>query len=349
MSQPAGLSALRYLKTLAINRGDRLAAATYAESMGWLDGRLVSAHLKATVSGLSSSDGLASAVPADLLTALRSVTVLGRLPGVRRLPMKTQLLTQLGRSRARWTAEGGTKTPTVGSYVRETFDLLKVAAVMLATDEVLRSTSFDVEATLLSDLLVACRDAIDASFLYPLNGGVPGEEPASITNLGAIIPTSGDLDADLALAIAQLSASGASVANAVWVMPAILAARLSLLRGASGAPVYPLLGGPAPYLAGRPVLTTDVAFAQDSDGESFIALIDGQAIGLAEGPPEFRVSKQATVSMEDPAADPPTSGQVSLFQANATALLAEVSCDWRLRVAGGVQTIVGVTTGEVQS
>lgn len=348
MAQPAGLTALRLLKTLAINGSDRVAGATYAESMGWLDGRLVSAHLKATVSGLSSSDGLASAVPADLLTALRSVTVLGRLPGVRRLPMKTQLLTQLGRSRARWTAEGGTKTPTVGSYVRETFDLLKVAAVMLATDEVLRSTSFDVEATLLSDLLVACRDAIDTSFLDPANGGVPGEEPASITSLGSVIPTSGDLDADLALAISQLGASGASVGSSTWVMPAILAARLSLLRGATGAPIYPLLGGPAPFLAGRPVLTTD-AFSQDSDGESFIALIDGRAVGLAEGPPEFRVSKQATVSMEDPAADPPTSGQVSLFQANATALLAEVSCDWRLRVAGGVQTIVGVTTGEVQS
>jgi len=323
------------------------AAAAYAEGTCWLDGHQIAAHLKADVAALSSADGLASAVPADLLAALRSTTVLGRLPGVRRVPMNVQLLSQTGRTRAHWVSEGATKTPTVGAYTGEHFTPLKVAALTVANDEVLRLASFDVEQTLLADLLDACRDAIDASFLDPANSGVPDEMPPSVTSLGQTIPASGDLDADLGLAIAQLSASGGSLGSSTWVMPRVLAARLSLLRGADGAPMYPLLGGPAPYLAGRPVLTTD-ALAEDSDGGSFITLIDGRAIGLAEGAPELRVSRQATITMEDPDADPPTSGQVSLFQANATALLAEIPCDWRLRVAGAVQTIVGVTS-EVQS
>lgn len=352
-----GLLAMRFLKSLAVGRGDGAAAVAYAEARNdWgVDRSTVVQRLKAAMSGqtIAETTGGASDVPHDLLAALRPLSVAGRLP-LRRVPARVPFLTQTGPARAYWVGESKARRMTVGAYSRDGDGLIlkTVAALTVATRESIDDQSIDAENALLADLLAACAEALDRAFIDRLNTG-SASTPAAVNSGVTPIPSTGstlaDLDADFAMAVRQLSDAGSNLRSAYWVMPSYFAARLALTRGIDGGPAYLGLGALGGTLAGLPVITSAAAEAEvNSDDLADITLLDASQISYAEGEAALRTSNEAVIEMDTTptgASDTPTAASatmVGMFQADTVALLAKMAVNWRVRRAGMVQVISNV-------
>lgn len=345
-----GTTAIRFLKSLAIARGDAQAARGYAAARDdWHDGQSVVAGLKAAVGGmdLSTIDG-GSDVAADFMTALRPLTLVGRLP-VRRVPALLPLLTHTSASTVRWVGEGAARpATTLGAFARSSLTLKQVAALAVASNELLADRTLDSENVVLADLLAACAEGLDRAFI-DLNNSGDAVTPASVTSTATPIAYSGALDVDLAAAIQQLADAGSTLRSAYWIMSSALAGRLALVRDASGALAYPTVGALGGTIAGLPLITTGAANEADSDSAENIALIDASQISYAEGPPVLRTSQNAMIELDTaPTGDTlvPTAASasfVSMFQCEATALLAQLSCNWVPRREGMVALIADIT------
>jgi HK97 family phage major capsid protein len=351
-----GLMALRYLRAIAVGHDDPMAAVSFAEASTWSAKDAITKSIKAVVGGMTTGGGLATPVGIDFLAALRPLTALGRLPGVRRVPARTRLLQQVGPTRAHWVAQGDAKVVCLGSFTSATLDLKTVAGLTVATEELIASADIDVERALLADLLGAVALEMDIALLSPTNSG-SASTPASITHAAGPITVASssiaDLDAALGVAVAQLVAAGSDLRSAAWIMSPQLAAAMALLRGSGGSPAYPALGALGGALAGLPALVSVGLDGNDSDGTSSIALIDGSAIGMTEGEPQLQASRQASIEMSDtPTGDsaaPTATSLVSMFQTDSVALRAVASVDWRLRVPGAVQLVTGISLVEATS
>lgn len=352
-----GLTALRYLKSLAIAKGDGAGAIGYAQAKedDWgEDSTRVVRRLKSAVSGLGTSDiGGGSDVAHDLMAAVRPLTIAGRLT-LHRMPARVPFMTQTGPARAYWVGESKARRMSVGAYSRDATGLVMkaVAALTVTTNELLDDKSIDGERALLADLLAACAEALDRAFIDRTNVG-SAATPASVNSGVTPIPSTGstlaDFDADLAMAVRQLNDAGSNLRNAFWVMPSYLAARLALTRGVDGGPAYPGLGALGGTLAGLPVITSTAAEAEvNSDDLSDITLLDASQISYAEGEAEMRTSTNAMIEMDTAptgATDTPTASSatmVSMFQTDSVALLAQIHANWKVRRAGMVQVISNV-------
>ena len=348
-----GIRAARFLKSLAVCGGDLVAATAYAEQRQreWGDHSVVQAlRQKAAVGGLEAGSFGSSDIPADLLAAVRPLTLAGRMP-LRRVPPKTWLLTQITGSVARWIGEGGARRLSAGSYTRALLRLKTVAALSVVSNEALANPTIDGDTALLADLIAACVQALDLAFIARSNtgdDGTPAAVTAGVTPIAALGDAIADLDESLRLAIAALVAAGSNLTAAYWTMSPQLAAAMALTRGSGGAPAYPEIGALGGRLAGLPVLTSGVV-EFDSDSASDVALVDASQISYADEAPELRTSSEVLVEMEGaaPTGDSTTpaaasQNRVSMFQSECTALMAGFRANWKQRRPGCVQVISGV-------
>jgi hypothetical protein len=340
-----GLSAVRVLRAKALSRNDMMGARAFATAKNWPVGgsKVIEYFTKAAVPTISSDSApLLSAVGADMMTALRPQTIVGRL-NMSRLPTRTRLLTQQTGFTAHWFAEGRPVPMSSGSYAQQTLDGRKVGCIVVASNEMLRSDSVDIEAGILQDLLAACAEAADRSLVDPANAGVAGQTPAAITHPssgGVLVPSTGNtvasIDTDLKAAAAALLATGAGLESARWVLSPQLALKLSLLRGTSGVPSYPGMSMVGGLLAGLPAVVSAGA------PSNIIALIDPRQVGFSEDEPDLATSQQAAVDMSSQPGAVKMSTPISLFQAEATALMCVLRLDFIARRAAAA-TITGIT------
>jgi hypothetical protein len=350
-----GLTAIRYLKSLAVGKGDHTESLRYAEQQknwGSFDREIIIDRFKASVSGLALSDvGGGSQVGHDFLAALRPLTIIGRLEKLRRIPARVPMLTQTVGSVAGWKQNGGHRVLSAGEYARENLPLLSVGSMCVASNELLADGSWEAENELLKDLLSSSAEALDRAFADPANEGVADAIPASVTCDATPIYLDGstiaDLDEALGTAIRQLVAAGSNLSGGAWVMSHDTATAMGLARGASGALAFPTVGANGGILCGLPVLTS-ASVQPDSDG-GLIALLDASQISYTEDAPTLSVSRNASIEMSTApsgSTTPPTAAAtlVSMFQADATALLASMACNWKLRRENCTQVIGGVPT-----
>lgn len=347
-----GIRAARYLKSLAVCGGDSVAAVGYAEQRQreWNDYSVVQAlRQKSAIGGLEVGSVGSSDIQADLLAAVRPLTLAGRMP-LRRVPSKVWMLTQVTGAVARWIGEGAARKLSAGTYTRELLRLKHVAALTAASNEHLQNATVEGDTALLADLVAACVQALDLAFIARSNAGddaTPAAVTADVTPIAALGDTIADLDESLRLAVAALVAAGSDLTAAHWAMSPQLAVAMSLARGSGGAPAYPGIGALGGQLCGLPVLTSGVV-EFDSDGASDIALIDASQVSIAEDPPELRTSGEVLVEMDTaPTGDSTTpaaasQNRVSMFQSECTALMAGFRANWKLRRPGCVQVISGV-------
>ncbi len=342
-----GQTAIRYLKSLAIGRGDPLASIAFAHAQTWHDKSQIITHLKAGVAGLGRPDldTAADEVGIDLQLAIRPLSAIGRFQGLRHEPPNIRLLTQTTGSTASFIQEGRAAPVSAGSYTAVVLRVRKIVANVVASNELIADGSPDAEEGLLADLLAACVEAQDLAFLDPANTG-DDATPASITSSVMPVPATSDLDADLAQAVAQLVAQGSNLRSASWVFSQELGARMGAARGSGGALLWPGVGALGGVLMGLPVLTSG-ACAADSNGAT-IALIDAAQVGYADAPPRLRTSQSAMIEMDStPTGDSITPASssatlVSMFDADSTALQVLMPCVWTLRRPGAVQVVSGV-------
>lgn len=345
-----GMTFARYAKSLAVAHGNTVGAIGYAEGRedwGADIKRAIVDRVKAAVGGLeAASVANNGAMEADLLAAVRELSVLMRLPLRRVLPQQP-LLTPTTRTRARMVQVGQGVKLVAGTYTRDGggLQLGKVGAIVVASIEALSDPSFAADEALRADLVAACAEALDLAFLDPDNTGADGG-PASITSgVSPIAFTGGgveSLDEALRQAVQQLAAAS-NLQQAYWVMPSALAAGLSLARGLAGDSAYPKLGALGGELAGLPVLTSGVAPAGS------IVLLDAAQISYADEAPRVGIALDAMIEMNDaptgnsvtPTAA--TAHLVSLFQEDVGGVKVTQRAGWKARRAGVVQIVSGVT------
>lgn len=346
-----GLTATRVLKSLANARGDISTAAAYAKARQWADSGSVIAYIsKASVAGMESASALDGSGDAslDLQMALRPLSAVGRLP-VQRVPAMTPLLTQTTGATANWIGESKARKASIGAYTRSSLQLKTVAALSVASNELLAAQSLDAENAVLADLLGACVQALDSAFLDPANTG-DAAIPASITSTANVLTAASSsiasIDAALHAAVASLTDAGSNLMRAYWICSPAVGAALGLLRGTGGAAAYPGMGALGGFLLGLPCITSG-AISAASDGD-YIVLVDAAQIAYTEGLPALRTSQNASIEQSDAptgASDSPTGATASIvgmFQADATALLASFYANWEPRRSGAVALIDGL-------
>jgi HK97 family phage major capsid protein len=288
----------------------------------------------------------------DLLTLIRPLEIISKLPGLRRVPFDTILNVETTATGANWVGEGR-PAPLTKAVLARLLQLvpLKVVALAVITEELAKSSTPNAESALSRDFTEACVMASDVAFIDPGNGGIAGTKPPSIT-YGAPAFASGGatallVDADLGRMIEALIAAGSDLRFAAWVIHPVTAAFLARLRNANGDYAYPgvtVFGG---VLMGLPVVVSASVPHGGSPSIGSIVLVDGSRVWLAEDSAmAFDASRSATLQMADnPTNDvmtPTPTTQTSMFQTNSVALRGVRAMNWRIAAPGFAAVLNGL-------
>lgn len=270
----------------------------------------------------SELDGWKSAI-AEFLELVRAASIVGRLPGLRRIPLNVRMVRQTGGAKGYWVAEGQPIPVRAGTFSEGTLKPAKVGTIVVVSDELTRSNPL-ADAILRDDLVRALAEATDTAF-FSDSAGTAGETPAGVLHGATAITATSDPRTDLA---AMIEAFGGALERAVFVMDPTTATQLS---GAD----YPAIGARGGVLLGVPVITS-AGVTRDVAGGS-IGLIDPTEIVFGESDmAEVDASREALIVMSD---DPSSSGVVtSLFQINAVAIRALMYANWAADASGVLLT-----------
>jgi hypothetical protein len=294
---------------------------------------------KAAVAGGTTATGSwaaeivsAESAATEFFSVVRQRSLIGRIEGLRRIPLRTRLVTAASGFAAAWVGEGKAVPLSAATYDEDTLPPRKLAALCVVSNELLESADPAAEQMIRNDLIAACVDALNQSFIDPANAGVSDVEPASITNGVTAIPATGDGLTD--------------IRNLIDTFPgdlerAILIGSPLSFAGLHDPNVLPGLGVRGGEAIGIPAIAATAA------GDTLV-LLDPDGIALGEAEMALKVSTQGTIEMSDAptqdAVTPTAVNQVSLWQSDATAIMAEKVIAWKV-----ARPSVSLVTGVAES
>jgi hypothetical protein len=356
---PRGSHFSRMAIAIAKSRDDHRTAHAIAAGL-WGATSIPALALKAAVApgGMSNPDFSALAeyrhAAADFIAMIYPNTVLGKLSGVRKIPLHTRVPRQTSSSTIGWVGEGSPAPVTKLSLDTVTFDRFSVQAIIVSTVELVRLSSPDAEGVIRSDLAAATIAMLDRSLLDPTAAGEAGVSPASITNGAANFAASGTnltaLRADLRRLFNSVFDAGIEL-----TAPCLITSRQQCLSLAlmdqefcrdvtvnggmlAGVPLISSSSSPSSTDTSSPPVTT-----------SEIILVDAAEL-LVNANDEIIInsSGQSTLQM-DSFPDSPSTGStvlVSLWQNNLAAWKVTKPANWKMRRAGAVARITGANYAE---
>lgn len=314
----------------------------------------------ASIAGNWAADlvGAETGVFADFVEYLRPLTIVGQfgsgsIPGLRNIPFRTPLISQVGGGTGYWVGEGKPKPLTAFDFDRTTLDELKAAAIAVVTEELLRKSSPSADMILRDSLGAAVRARIDVTFIDPSIAASAGVSPASITNGVTAIASSGnDADAirqDIRSIMATFIAANNAPTSGVWIMSATTALALSLMMNPLGQPEFPGITMAGGTFQGMPVIVSEYVPAVSAGG--YVVLANASDIYFGdEGGIMIDVSREASLQMLDnPTNDvttPTATSMVSMWQTNSVAFRAERILNWKKRRASAVAVLDEVNWGQ---
>lgn len=331
---------------IAKSHSDSVASAYQYAVARWGERSTTVGLIKSAVAGAGTGAGEWGAqladtrqVAAEFLELVRPMTILGKLQGLRRVPLKTPFNAQSGGSTAYWRGQSKATPVSAAAFDRDSMRSLGLGALMVFPNELLEDESPEAEALIVNDMVAAARELEDVSFIDPTNAGVADVSPASVTHLAPAITSTGDVADDIEAAI---GAFGGRLETASWVMHPRLAVQMGLRAGGRG--VAADLGARGGVLAGLPAICSE-SCPYDSDAGT-ISLIDAGGICLLDQGIEASRSNEAAIEMlNNPtgATDTPTAvtSLVGLFDTDSTALKVMRRINWKVARAGAVITITG--------
>ena len=346
---PQGTAFTRYAMALARSKGNIMQAAEMAKR--WQDSTPeVAEVLKVAVAaGTTTADGWASELAqytymaSEFIEFLRPQTIIGKIPGLRRVPFNITLPLQDSGSSVGWVGEGLQKPVSKLHLDTVNFRFAKAAGIVVLTEELLRFSNPSAEALVRTDLAAAIAQFLDEQFIDPTVTAVANVSPASITNGAGTIAASGttatDFRNDLGDALTQMVNANVDPSGMHIVMQPTLAVALSLLRNALGQQEFPGINASGGTIEGYPVVTSNsvpvgvVVFVKPSE----ILLADEGGINLD-------ASTEASLVMDD-GVSPQGTTLVSLWQKNMVALRAERIINWARRRAAAVFYITAAGYG----
>ena len=292
------------------------------------------------------------AIFADFLEYLRPQTIIGRfgdgnVPAYRRVPFRVPVGSQETPGAAYWTGEGKPKGLTKFDFATRSLEPLKVATIAVATMELLRDASVDVDFIIRDSIANAVRARLDEDFINPDKAAVAGVSPASILNGAPNIASSGTnadaVRADILALFNLVAANNATMGDVVFIMPTGVAMALATMRTLAQQefPDMTLAGG---RVMGIPVIVSDYA-PHDASAGSIVALVKARDILVADaGDVEISISREATLQMSDAPVDNLVAGEsvVNLWQNNMVGFRAERTINWMRARDGAAAYLTGV-------
>ena len=277
----------------------------------------------------------------DFIEFLYAMTVYNRLP-LRNIPANVTIKGQDGAATGFWVGESGAIVPSVQSFSSVSLTPLKVAAISVVSNELIRDSSPAAEQLVRDALVEAAAQRIDATFISAAAASA-GVSPAGILN-GVTADVASGTDADaLRTDVKTLYAGFLSAKNArglYMVTTPTLAKSISLMVNALGQPEFPGMGAEGGTLLGDPIITGDNVGAGD-----LILLKPSDIYRIEAGGLSVSVSQDATLEQDDTPtgeSEGPTAASasiVSMFQTESTALKVVLPMNFAKRRAGVVDFV----------
>jgi HK97 family phage major capsid protein/HK97 family phage prohead protease len=349
---PKATAFTRYVMALAAARGNRLEAAEIAKrwhnSTPEVEMVLRAAVLPGTTTDADWAQPLVTyrQMADELIELLRPATILGRIPGLRRVPFMVKIPVQTQGSLVNWVGEAAPKPVSELKFGMIQLDVNKVAGIVVLSDELVRLSTPSAEETVRTDLVNQVAQFLDIEFIDPANAAVAGISPASITNGITGIPSSGtgaqDLRNDLQALFNTFINANLGIPDAVWIMNETLALQIAMLQNPLGQSEFAGMGLRGGTLMGLPVVTSQAVPA------GLMILVKASEILLADdGGVTIDASREATLQM-DSAPVAGTAATFSLWQNNCVGIRAERWITWRRRRNEAVAFVTGANyTGAV--
>jgi HK97 family phage major capsid protein len=350
---PKGTGFTRYAMALAACKGNRLEAAEWAKQ--WKDSTPeVELILKAAIAAGNTTDAtwagplaVKQRLTEEFIELLRPATIIGKIPGMRKVPFNVSVAAQTLGGTYGWVGQGAPKPVTKLGFGEVTLGITKAAGIIVLTEELVRTSSPSAEELCRRDMIAGIASFLDGQFLDPTVTEIVNVRPASITNGVTPITAGATLDADLKALVGALVAGGYSTVDAVWIMSETNALAIGLEQNPLGQSTYPGLGPTGGTLLGMPVVTSQLA------GNNLV-LVYAPAILIADdGGVTVDVSREASIQMDTAPMSPPDATVVftSLWQMNQVGLRAERFINYKRAMTGSVQYVTKAYTllaGEVQ-
>ena len=339
---PKGTTFVRAAIATAVAKNDIMGAGEYAGAR-WGDGSQISRVMKAAVAAGTAGGstwggelvGEAGTAAAEFIAAVRAQSIIGRMAGLRRVPFQTPILAQTGIASAAWVGEYKPIPLTKMGWDRKTMQTLKVAAMCVVSNELLRSTDPSAEAFIRTDLIKAVAAASDEAFIDPANAGVGDEMPASVLHGVTPMPSTGDFENDVKRLIAGFTGD---LSAAYFVGKGKLFAQIA-------GTTFPNVGARGGEILGVPALASD-GVPNDGDGSYQLSLVDPTGITFTanDAAAQIKTTSQAMIDMRDDPTLPPGPDQqlVSLFQVEGTAIAALLHENWEVQRAGSAAILTGI-------
>lgn len=348
---PKGTAFTRYVMALAAANGNRMEAAEIAKYRWANSTPEVETVLRAAVTAGTTYDTdwaqpLAQYrnMADEFIELLRPATIIGRIPGLKRVPFNINIPVQTQGSLVNWVGEVGPKPVGELKFVMIQLGVNKVAGIIVLSEELVRLSTPSAEAIVRADLVAQIAQFLDAEFIDPANAAVAGVSPASILNGVAGIPSGGtdaaSAKADLAALQAAFTNANLGTGGATYITTEILVQQLAALQNPLGQPEFPTLQ------TGETLNRASIVASQAVPA-GIIAMILPQEILLADdGGVSIDVSREATLDMDSA---PGVGGATfSLWQKNCVGIRAERWITWRRRRDSAVAYITGANyTGAV--
>lgn len=318
----------------------------------WPDAPEVALTLKAAIeAGDTTTSGWASQlVPAavqmqdEFRELYRAQTIIGRIPGLRRVPFNIAVPIETASGTVAWVGEGAPKPVTKLTLTSATLRWAKAAAIVGITEELARFSQPDAEMVVRDSMAKTLVRFFDTHFVSA-TAEVANVSPAGILNGIASTATTGTAAAnfrtDMNNMLNNFTANNIPLSNIVLLMSSTQAVALSLMVTDLGVQLFPSITRDGGSILGFPVIISEAV------GTKIIGL-NVPDILFAEDPGvRIDVSREASVEMSDTPIvgdTSPITGAVykSAFQNNLIFIKVEQYTTWKLARTTGAEFIDAV-------
>lgn len=257
----------------------------------------------------------------EFVELLRERTVFDKLTGFRSVPFNTKMVNQLTGGVASWVGEAQVKPTTNPTFGTVRIDEHKLAAISIFTDEFLRNSRPKADGVFLDDLLAACAELIDTTFLSATAGtdATPAGILNGVTGIAATGQTGDAYRADLRALAIEFLTGNKSLTGSQLIMSEVMAYELADLVDALGNTMF---RGMDAQIGSKAFKGINVVESEAADGK--IIMIKPSEILLADdGRVDVSYSDQATIVNG--------AETINLWQQNMSAVRVERFISWAKR------------------
>lgn len=283
----------------------------------------------------------------EFIEYTRPLTIIGRIPGLRRVPFKVKIPRQTGASSVGWVGEAKVRKVSALAFDSVTLDFANIAGIVVISKELLRHGQPSSEMLVRDDLAKGIVQFMDGQFVDPTKAS-DDVSPASITYgvtpVTATGTTAAALRADIKSLVQSFLDADLTPADGVWIMSQGTALAISLMMNDLGNADFPGISMNGGTLQGLPVVTSESVPAtggSPTDGGLIILAKAGDILLADEGGITVDASREASLQMDDAPDSPATAStnMISLFQHGMIGIRAEREINWKKRRSTSVQFI----------